>query len=163
MTDLCSTALATNTLSIVGIRFCIRVHECLKVQQSPRELHSFSNVVNCGHISSIPNCYFEFIISYFLFTFTSGRLITCSHDHEAVSAESSLHLNVSGVHLFVQRVAPVGDERCHFFFFFLLNRTGPYQSGCQERAGSLKPDIDRRHVFLLLLFVRPQNEEAARL
>lgn len=120
----------------------------------------YSHVVNYGNISSRPNCYFSFIISYFLFTFTSGRLITCLHNHEAVSAVSSLHLNVSREHLFVQHVAPVGDDRCNIS---LLNRTGPYQSGCQERARSLKPDIDRRHVFLLLLFVRPQNEEAARL
>ena len=96
--------------------------------------------MNCGHISSIPNCYFEFIISYFLFTFTSGRLITCSHDHEAVSAESSLHLNVSGVHLFVQRVAPVGDERCHFFFFF----TEPYRTVPKRVSGKSRV-FETRH------------------
>lgn len=35
--------------------------------------------------------------------------------------------------------------------FFPLNYTGLYQSGCQERARSLKPETDRLHVFLLLI------------
>lgn len=92
----------------------------------------YSHVVNYGNISSRPNCYFSFIISYFLFKFTSGRLITCLHNHEAVSAVSSLHLNVSREHLFVQHVAPVGDDRCNISS---LNRTDRSKAGVRKEPG----------------------------
>lgn len=40
---------------------------------------------------------------------------------------------------------------------FPLNYTGPYHSGCQERARSLKPEIDRQ--LLSFNCQRPQKEK----